>query len=37
MKAWAKGDVKDAQNKWVDRAKWSSQASQGKYEGGCPS
>ncbi|KAK9894069.1 fructose-bisphosphate aldolase class-I [Cystobasidium minutum MCA 4210] len=37
MKAWAKGDIKDAQTKWVDRAKWSSAASQGKYNGECPS
>lgn len=37
MKAWAKGDVEDAQKKWVDRAMWSSAASVGKYNGECPS
>jgi fructose-bisphosphate aldolase class I len=37
MKSWAKGGVKDAQAKWLDRAKWSSAASLGKYNGDCPS
>lgn len=37
MKAWSEGDVKGAQEKWVDRAKWSGEAAVGKYAGGCPS
>jgi fructose-bisphosphate aldolase class I len=37
MQAWADGNIKDSQAKWVDRAKWSGQASEGKYAGGCPS
>lgn len=37
MQAWADGDTEDSQKKWVDRAMWSGQASEGKYEGGCPS
>jgi fructose-bisphosphate aldolase class I len=37
MKAWSKGNVKDSQQKWVDRAKWSGEAAAGKYAGGCPS
>ena len=36
MQAWANGDNKDSQKKWVDRATWSGQAAEGKYEGGCP-
>ncbi|KIW52414.1 hypothetical protein PV05_08052 [Exophiala xenobiotica] len=37
MEAWAKGDIKDSQSKWCDRAKWCGQAAQGKYKGECPS
>ena len=36
MQAWANGDSKDSQKKWVDRATWSGQAAEGKYDGGCP-
>ena len=37
MQAWADGKTEDAQTKWVERAKWSGEASEGKYGGGCPS
>ena len=37
MQAWADGNTKDSQEKWVQRAQWCSQAARGKYEGGCPS
>lgn len=36
MQAWADGNTEDAQTKWVDRARWSGEASVGKYAGGCP-
>lgn len=36
MQAWADGNLKDSQTKWVERAKWSSEAAEGKYDGGCP-
>lgn len=36
MQAWADGDNKDSQKKWVDRATWSGEAAEGKYNGGCP-
>lgn len=37
MQAWADGKLEDAQTKWVDRAKWSGAAAEGKYGGECPS
>ncbi|KAL2392386.1 Fructose-bisphosphate aldolase C [Exophiala dermatitidis] len=39
MQEWAKGgkdNVKESQKKWVERAKWCSQAAKGEYQGGCP-
>ncbi|KAF2482423.1 fructose-bisphosphate aldolase class-I [Neohortaea acidophila] len=36
MQAWADGSVQDSQKKWVDRAQWSGEAAEGKYNGGCP-
>lgn len=36
MKAWAEGKKDESQRAWVDRAKWCSEASMGKYAGGCP-
>lgn len=36
MQAWADGDNKGSQKKWVDRATWSGEAAEGKYSGGCP-
>lgn len=37
MKSWSAGDYKKSVKEWVDRAKWSSEASTGQYSGGCPS
>jgi fructose-bisphosphate aldolase class I len=37
MKAWSDGSVEKSQSAWVDRAKWSGEAAEGKYAGGCPS
>jgi len=37
MKTWANGDIKGAQEKWAQRAEWCGQASEGKYQGDCPS
>lgn len=37
MKSWSAGDIKKSVKEWVERAKWSSEASQGQYSGGCPS
>ena len=36
MQSWADGKQEESQKQWVERAQWSGQAAEGKYEGGCP-
>lgn len=36
MIAWSEGKTEESQKEWVDRARWSGEASIGKYAGKCP-